>query len=190
MKILKEEIKIRYIEFKNKIKYNLTTLDNGDLKKTELKTKKLREFKISEDKSLKIPLTIKDKCECDKLIIDNYEKESIENMVFRFEYFCPEDKNKYLIKIYYTKNKMNFFERFIKNDTKKFWKIEVGKIEKNETISQCMETSLGSSEGIEFEKILKTSEKNIQEKLIEILKKHKYNNVCLEYENLTLLVER
>lgn len=184
--------KIRYIEFRNEAKYNLTTLKNGDFRKNKPKNKKLNNFKFLDDESLKISLTTKDKCECDKLIIDYFAKERIENMVFHFEYFYPLDKNKYSIKIYCTKDKLKFLDRLKrKKERKKYWKIEVDKINKNgEFLCRCMETYPGTNEGIELEKILQNSEKNIQEKLIDFLRKHKYNNIYLDYENLTLLERR
>lgn len=165
----------------------MTTLENGDFKKSIPKNKKLKNFKILEDESLKIPLTSKDKCECDKLVIDYFAKEKIENMVFHFEYFYPLDKNKYSIKIYCTKNKLKWVDRIFKNvENKKYWKIQVDRLSNSgEYLCCCMKTSPGANEGIELEKILQNSKRDTPEKIIDFLRKHKYNNICLDYKNLT-----
>lgn len=138
---------------------------------------------------MKIPLSIKDKKECDRLIIDNYSKEKIENMVFHFEYYYPKDKNKYLIKISYSKEQLNFKEKLgrVLNGIKdtKFWKIEVDRIDENGNfVYHCMTTSPGSNEGIEIQKIFESINDSIKEKIIAFLKKHKYNNVYVKYKNL------
>lgn len=153
--------------------------------------KTLNNLENSDENSFKIPLTIKDRKECDKLVIDNYYKEKIENMVFHFEYFYPKDKSRYLIKISYSKENLSFLERLEKImkgiKEKKFWKIEVDKIDDNgEFICHCMTTLPGSSEGIELQKIFENTNDNLREKIIAFLRKHKYNNVDLEYKNLNL----
>ena len=108
-------------------------------------------------------------------------------MVFHFEYFYPQDKNKYSIKIYRTKNKVKLIDRILsKEKNRNYWKIEVDRISNSgETLCRCMETSPGTDEGIELEIILQSQERNIQEKIIDFLRKHKYNNIYLDYKNLT-----
>jgi hypothetical protein len=185
--IKKGGIKIRYLEFKNIDKYNITTLKNGDLKKSKLKRKKMNDFKVSESGDLKIPLTSKDRCECDKLVIDHISEEKAENMVFHFEFYYYEDRNRYSIMILCSKKELNFFKRMKKSGEERYWRIEVDKINDNgEVQHHCMSTLPGSAEGIELEKLFQKPEENIQEKIVAFLRKHKYNNICLNYENLKI----
>lgn len=111
-------------------------------------------------------------------------------MIFHFEYFYPKDQSKYLIKISYSKENLSFIkilENRLKGiKEKRFWKIEVDKIDINgEVICHCMTTSPGSNEGIELQKIFENKNVNHKEKIIDFLKKHKYNNIYLKYKNLS-----
>jgi len=184
---MKGEIKIRYNDFKIASKHNIFIKEDGTIEFKKLRKKEFNKIKKIDNNYMKIPLTTKNKCECDKLIIDNYSEDFIENMMFHFHYYCITNKRLYLISIIYIKEKVKFLERLSGNKGKKYWKISVDRINENgEVISNCMTSSPGTAEGIELEKIFTDKTKNIPEKIIDFLKKHKYTNIYMRRQNLCL----
>lgn len=176
--------KIRYEDFKKCDKYNLKTSTGGKYicGKTEVV---IPSKIIINQETIKIVLTKKDDKECDLLNITS-PGEDIKYFQFNFYHFNYLEKKWYKISIEWKKEKQKLLESLIRlNHNRRKWEIQISEIEEGGIKKRngiCNTYPDGSGEVMDIKKILLENERQIEEKIVDLVNCHNYNN-CIGIKN-------
>ena len=151
-----------------------------------MKNKSFSDIKKVECHTKKLVLTTKDRCDCDKLFIDNCDQKEIKNMIFKFEFYNYKNFRTYLITIINEKEENSFLGRFFKKNNSRNWTIRVEELdEKGNIILKTDEKHVGTMEVCMIKKILENIDESFEKILVDFLKHHKYTNLKALFDNLS-----
>lgn len=179
-----EEIKIRYITFKNKQKFNLKQNSNGKLVQGDTP---IGDYILQNEafELEKIILTKIGKKEGDSVIISSYDPSGDErNLEFEFKHYCNVADEWYIVKILWKKERSFMSSFFGQASNNGYWEVEIC-LEEDRTVKTDIRTK-GTDASLELFQILECSEKSLNEKVVEIIQGFKYTKVKKDVINLSL----
>jgi len=179
--------KIRYSEFKNRIKYDLKIKKNGTIEKI-IPNDRVFHLKKGEETLLEIPLTKKNGSVCDNLSISNYNSErDLTDSCFTFFHYCFKTKKYYRI-IIENKKEKNIFKRILNSTEKnRWWKVKIDEVDTTGVFKRsCQNITKGSQISLEIEILLESTASEIREKIVDFVKEYKYQKIVLKKQNMVL----
>lgn len=172
-------INLRYEEFKEKDKSDLSFDKDGKFVKN--KTKQRQYLPVEKLKNMSsIRLRKIESKIADYFVLNNYDDNNIKNSKLVFTHYNEELNQYFNIILEYVKEKNNFLETILKKENKRYWQIKINQVtETNILICECMRTIKNSQEELEIKNILE-NDKKLNFKIIELFEFYKYNGYKID----------
>lgn len=170
---------MRYKEFINKEKCDISYDKKGNIIKKQIKNRKL--LPVDNLKNT-IPINLRkiNRKSVDYFVLSTYDENNIKNSKLIFTCFEENTMKYYNIIIKYDDNNANKFLKRIFTNKDRHWRLKIEQVNEDNTfICDVMEISVNSQEEYEIKNILE-NDKNIPIKILELFEFYNYNKYKID----------